>query len=228
MEAMDVARQAKAEEDTWPKVHYLWPQDPISEWLGDRVISEFRGHRAPVLRSPKLAPGEMAFVIAGTVPNRKGQPVVVDWQAVTRGPDGQFRLEPFETFAVRAGLKAGTLPNAAQAVPDAVQQALPEAVSRMRKHMIQAQQEFAAGNQAALQQALRDLDQLRGKQDAQLDLAFADLGPAAQSRAAKAAARKQELDQEFQAYQGWIRDTMETEPEPFLQVIAAVCSVEAG
>src|SRR5262249_34416134 len=55
-QAIEEARQKKAEEDTWPRLHYLWPQHPIVEWLGERVLSAFGRHRAPVLKSPQLAP----------------------------------------------------------------------------------------------------------------------------------------------------------------------------
>lgn len=33
--AIETARQARADEDTWPRLHYLCPQHPILEWLGD-------------------------------------------------------------------------------------------------------------------------------------------------------------------------------------------------
>lgn len=226
MEEMEQARQARAEEDTWPKVHYLWPQDPIFEWLADRVISEFRGHKAPVIRCPNLAAGETTFLIAGTIPNRKGQPMVVDWQAVTRGADGKFRLEAFDAFASRARLAAHALANATRPVPAALQAALPEAVKQMRAYMVRAQQEFAATTHAPLQKALEDLEKLRERQLAQLELDFAGSGQPEQIRAGRAAARRQEVEKDFQAYKGWVHDTMETEPEPFLQVIAAVCDGE--
>jgi hypothetical protein len=32
--AIDAARQAKAEDDTWPKLHYLWQQHPIMDSWG--------------------------------------------------------------------------------------------------------------------------------------------------------------------------------------------------
>ena len=44
------------------------------------------------------------------VPNRKGQPLLVEWQVACRvGKAGAFTLEPFATFAQRAGLQAGGL-----------------------------------------------------------------------------------------------------------------------
>jgi superfamily II DNA/RNA helicase len=226
MEEMEQARQAKAEDDTWPKIHYLWPQDPIFEWLADRIISEFRGHRAPVIRCPNVPPGEMTFIIAGTIPNRKGQPMVVEWQAVTRGAGGSFRMEAFDAFASRAGLAAGALANATRQVPAALQAALPDAVRQMRAHMVRAQREFAANTHAPFQKALEDLEKLWERQLAQLELDIASSGQPEQIRTARAAARKQEIEKDFQAYKGWVHDTMETEPEPFLQVIAAVCDAE--
>jgi superfamily II DNA or RNA helicase len=215
IEAMDSARQAKAEEDTWPKTQYLWPQHPIAEWLSDRVISEFRGHKAPVLHSPKLAKGEQAFLLAGTVPNRKGQAVVVDWQVAVRQGGGAFTLEPFAEFAERAGLAAEKLPNPGRPVPTGLQEALPAAVAVMRAHMVKAQQEFTTRTRPELDKQLAELDRLRDKQ---LALQFDD--------APKTLSKKQEIEKDFEAYKGWIHDTMETEPQPFLQVIAAICSVE--
>jgi Helicase conserved C-terminal domain len=78
--AIELARQAKAEDETWPQLHYLWPQHPIVDWLVDRVLTLFGRHRAPVIHSHFLQPGEQAFVMLGLVPNRKGQPLLVDWQ----------------------------------------------------------------------------------------------------------------------------------------------------
>ena len=53
-QAIEEASQKKAEEETWPQLHYLWPQHPIVEWLGDRVLTLFGRHRAPVLQSQHL------------------------------------------------------------------------------------------------------------------------------------------------------------------------------
>ena len=56
-EAIEAARQARAEEDTWPQLHYLWPQHPVVEWLGDRVLTHFGRHRAPLLQSQQARAG---------------------------------------------------------------------------------------------------------------------------------------------------------------------------
>jgi hypothetical protein len=87
-DAIETARQARAEQDTWPKLHYLWPQHPIVEWLGDRVLTHFGRHRAPLLQSHKLASGEQAFILMSLIPNRKGQPMLVEWQVASRVGQG--------------------------------------------------------------------------------------------------------------------------------------------
>ena len=153
--AIEAARQARAEEDTWPQLHYLWPQHPIMDWLGDRVLTHFGRHRAPLLQSPKLQPGEQAFILMSLVPNRKGQPLLVEWQVAHRvvgassaGAEvGKFALEPFDSFAKRAGLQAGKLPNRGHSAElvlatQAMQAALPQAVATMHDFMLRQQSAF--------------------------------------------------------------------------------------
>ena len=54
-DAIETARQTRAEQDTWPKLHYLWPQRPSSNgWA--TACSPAGRHRAPLLRSHKPAP----------------------------------------------------------------------------------------------------------------------------------------------------------------------------
>ncbi|MDF0665683.1 MAG: DEAD/DEAH box helicase [Nitrospira sp.] len=79
-QAIETARQAKQEEDSWPTLHYLWPQHPIMGWLSDRVLTAFGRHRVPVIHCPQLADGEQAFILMGLIPNRKGQPLLIEWQ----------------------------------------------------------------------------------------------------------------------------------------------------
>jgi superfamily II DNA/RNA helicase len=224
-DAMETARQAKAEENTWPITEYLWQQHPISEWLADSIISLFSGHKAPVLKSGKLRPGETAFVIAGAVPNRKGRPVVVEWRAVSRLGNGPFVLETFEEFAVRAGLQDGVLPNNGWGLPGDLQESLPQAVRTMRKHMEDAQKSFDDRVQPQLNKMLADLNSLRKRKVEQLDFDFANSVQLETVKAGKLAAKLKQVEDDFDDYQAWVHETMETEPQAFIQVIAAVHNV---
>ncbi len=231
-EAIEQARQAKAEEDTWPQLHYLWPQHPIMEWLGDRVLSQFGRHSAPMLQCAKLQAGEQAFVLMSLVPNKKGQPLMVEWQVATRvGQDSNFKLEPFEVFAERAGLQAGAMPNpgvnaAYLANASSMQAALPQAVATMHEFMAKQQASFAAELDARLAQTLAELKRLQDAQIEQLELRLeSQIETVKRSRFE---ARSRQIGRVFDDYRQWVHDTLTTEPKPWIQVLAAVCHPTAG
>jgi superfamily II DNA or RNA helicase len=230
IEAIETARQAKAEEDTWPQLHYLWPQHPIMEWVGDRVVTHFGRHKAPLLQSHLLATQEQAFILMSLVPNRKGQPLLVEWQVASRVGQGAFQLEPFDRFVARAGLKAGGLPNRGNteglATAQArLQQALPQAVQTMHQFMVQRQQAFAAQLTERLQGTLAELQRLQGKQMEQLKL---DLEKQLETvKRGRFEQRSQQINRVFDDYRQWVHETLTTEPQPWIQVLAAVCHPQA-
>lgn len=220
-EAIDRARQARREEDTWPALHYLWPQHPIMEWLTERVLTAFGRHRAPVIRSHHLAAGEQAFILLGLIPNRKGQPLLVEWRAAVHR-DGKWTLEAFPEFAKRAGLVAGKLPNSGQSIETTtLQELLPSAVKAMQQFMVEKQKTFAADMEARLQSTLDNLERLQGHQLEQLELRFEKSQQAETIKRGQREQRSQHIRKVFDEYRDWVRDTMSTEPQPFIQVLAA-------
>jgi superfamily II DNA or RNA helicase len=220
---IETARQARAEDDTWPRLHYLWPQHPMMDWLADRVLTAFGRHRAPVIHGARLRENEQAFVLMGLVPNRKGQPLLADWQAACRTGDGAFRLEPFAAFAARAGLAAGKLPNRGLAPPlEALQRALPEAVATMRTHLIERQAVFAADMRLRLAGTLAELEQLQNAQIHQLELRLERSAQAASILRPRFEQRSRTIHKVFDDYRRWVEDTLTTEPQPYLQVAAAL------
>ena len=229
-ESIETARQARAEEDTWPQLHYLWPQHPIMDWLGDRVLTHFGRHRAPLVQSPKLQPNEQAFILMSLVPNRKGQPLLVEWQVACRLVDtagrGDFTLEPFDAFALRAGLKAGKLPNRDHTTElttatQAMQAALPKAVATMHSYMVKQQAAYAARLAERLEGTLKELKRLQGRQLEQLKL---DLERQLETvKRGRFEQRSQQINRVFDDYRQWVHDTMTTEPQPWIQVLAGVC-----
>jgi ERCC4-related helicase len=231
-QAIETARQAKAEDDTWPQLHYLWPQHPILEWLGDRVMSTVKRHSAPLLQSPHLQPDEQAFILMSLVPNRKGQPLLVEWRVATRrGAAGPFTLEAFDTFAARAGLKAGKLPNRGhlpglEQATQHLQQALAQAVQSMHAHMLQQQAAFSARLAERLDGTLKDLERLQSRQLEQLKLALENqLETVKRGRYEQ---RSQQINRVFDEYRQWVHDTLTTEPQPWIQVLAGLCHPSAA
>ena len=230
-EAIENARQARAEQETWPQLHYLWQQHPVMEWLGDRVLTHFGRHRAPLLQSHKLAPGEQAFVLMSLVPNRKGQPLLVEWQVACRTGTGSFTLETFDAFVTRAGLKAGGLPNRGHtpeldAAVQNMQKALPAAVKTMHDHMLKQQEAFSARLSERLAGTLAELKRLQGRQIEQLAL---DLEKQLETvKRGRFEQRSQHINRVFDDYRQWVQDTLTTEPQPWIQVLAGVCNPNAA
>jgi hypothetical protein len=193
------------------------------EWLGDRVLVAFGRHHAPVLQSPGLAAVEQAFILMSVVPNRKGQPLLVEWQVACRSDQAAaFVLEPFDSFIERARLKAGGLPNSGKALPIAdLQTSLPGAVAAVRAHMVARQAAFAGEMQARLEGTLIDLERLQSKQLEQLELQLERVIEGV--KRSRFEQRSKQIHHVFDDYRRWVEDTLTTEPQPYIQLLAAVC-----
>jgi hypothetical protein len=134
-----------------------------------------------------------------------------------------FKLEPFETFLSRAGLKAGALPNPGQELPlEKLQRRVPGAVRAMRAHMIARQAAFSADMNARLEGTLADLQRLQARQIEQLEFELEKVIEGV--KRAKFERRSRYIHRVFDDYRQWVQDTLTTEPEPHIQVLAAVCA----
>jgi len=228
-DAIEHARQASAEEASWPAVTYLWPQHPIVEWLRDRVLTHFGRHTAPVIHVPALAADERAFVLMGLVPNRKGQPLLVDWQVAVLKGDAPVALEPFVAFCERTGLKAGALPNPGKPLDtEPLQADLKHAVAAMQQHMREQQSVFAREMSERLESTLANLKRLQDKQIEQLELHLQRQAGPQNLLQGKRVQRERQIRNVFDDYETWVRDTLQTEPHPYLQVLAAVVPAANG
>jgi hypothetical protein len=191
------------------------------EWLSERVLTAFGRHRAPVIQCPQLKEGEQAFILMGLIPNRKGQPLLVEWKVVIY-KDGKWILESFPEFSERMKLKAGTLSNRNQGLDASLlQDSLPQAVSKMREYMVDRQKVFASEMTQRLAGSLADLERLQEKQFEQLELRLSENQQAEQFKRSKREQRTQYIRKVFDEYRLWVEDTMTTEPQPFIQVLAA-------
>ena len=222
-QAIEQARQAKAEEETWPQLHYLWPQHPIVDWLVDRVLTLFGRHRAPVIQSHHLQPGEQAFVMLGLVPNRKGQPLLVDWQVACRQPGQPFTLEPYDAFVQRAGLKAGQFPNPGLnvAVAGPAGGAAGRRWPACASTWCNGRPPLPPRCSSACRARWRTWSACRPRKCSSWSLRLEkQLEQVKRSRFER---RSRVIRRVFDEYRQWVEDTLSTEPEPYLQVLAAVC-----
>lgn len=224
-ESIQRAREEDQQGAAWPDIQYLWPQHPISQWLIDRVIGSVGRRRAPVMTSPHLAKGEKAFLMLGLIPNRKGQPLISEWKAVVRKDNGNFGLEDFDAFCRRAGLQTRKLPNANKTIGlAALQRSLGDAVTTMQRFVEEQVRHFRGVRQQEVKDKLAQLDELRGAQERQLELRLENLLTTV--RESRKARRIKDIEDVFQEYGQWIKDSLEIEPVPFVQVLVAVVGQE--
>ena len=142
----------------------------------------------------------------------------------------QFKLESFESFAQRAGLQASGLPN--RGVNDGLyktveqmQTALPQAVQAMSDFMNAQQKVFAAQLDQRLKSTLSELKRLQDKQIVQLELRLENQIEAV--KRSRFESRSRQIGSVFDDYRKWVEDTLTTEPQPWIQVLAAVCNTSS-
>ena len=92
----------------------------------------------------------------------------------------------------------------------------------MKKHMINLQKTFSKNMADRLSGTLSDLERLQDKQFEQLELRLSTNQQAEQFKKTRREQRTQHIRKVFDEYRLWVQDTMTTEPQPFIQVLAAV------
>lgn len=219
----EIARCRK-EEKAWPLIHYLWPLNPVVEWLNDKVTAAFGRHEAPVVKlKGKLAPGETVFVISGLIPNRKGHPLVHEWFGA-KFRDGHFEgIEPFADLLSRTGLGRREFPNTGSDDDTApLQTMLPRAVDEAKTWMSSKRTEFERGINEKLQVELDELDRLKGRQVEQMTLKIESSKRTEGQKESIMGKEKRSIDKLFNGFMDWVQETMTTEDNPFIQVISVL------
>ncbi|MBR3821076.1 MAG: DEAD/DEAH box helicase [Kiritimatiellae bacterium] len=72
-----VADDDDTRREAWPTVSYLWPLNPISQWITENVNATFGSQSAPVLKVAECK--NPAFLIYAQAPNEHGEPLVQGW-----------------------------------------------------------------------------------------------------------------------------------------------------
>ena len=207
----------RKEDQRWPRVHLLWQQHPALDWLQDKILSAFGRHDAPVVSVPGLAPGEVIVLGTGILPNRKGHALIQRWVGV-RFEQGVHR-EVIELPAVIARTRFGQeeIPNpAATTGVDNHQPLIAPAVDAIRDELLSARKTFTAETRPELERQLARLSAFRDARTRQLELAL-------DVRAHQRESQRRKLGDLYEQYQRWIRDTLETEDQPSIRIVAIFC-----
>ncbi|WP_413499339.1 DEAD/DEAH box helicase [Buttiauxella gaviniae] len=221
--------RSRGEQHAWPDIHYLWQINPVVQWLDDKMQSAFGRHQAPVIRLPHLfSPDEDHFILSGLFPNRKSHPMVNSWLVVSFNLDQLTASLPFAEFLANNPQLGKKLTNAGgeQRNHQRQQQLLEKAIDRARDVFAHDRQAFEDKINQQLTEHLEKLDVLRKRQIGQLELDFAENKQQESVKQNRKEQRKREIENNFDSYIEWIEDTMTTEKEPYIQVIAVITGAE--
>jgi hypothetical protein len=221
---MQEMKRCRQEEKAWPKIHLLWEQHPILQWINDKVVAAFGRREAPVLSlSGALAPGEVIFLLSGLIPNRRSHPLIHRWFGV-RFLNGQFdSVVDLEALVKKTRLGAHRFANRNIAVPEEQLRALaPTAVDKARTWMANEWKRFEASVNVKLNEQLAELERLKSKKFVQLELRFEQDASAEAIKHNKKDREKREIERIFSEYLEWIEDTMTTENNPYIRIVAVL------
>jgi superfamily II DNA or RNA helicase len=212
--------QSRGDQHAWPKIHYLWQLHPVMQWLNDKVLSHFGRHQAPILRMPQhLSDNIDVFLLSAVFPNRKSHPLINDWTVVTF-ENGEYKnLQPFDDFLLQHNLANISLSNPGTANGEArLQTLLPKAIDKAALHFDKVRDVAMENIDNKLYKQLDILENLRAKHIQQLEIQFDDISLT--RIANKKQSEQERVTKLFDNYVDWIKDTMTTEKQPYIQVIA--------
>ena len=206
--------RCRGSQERWPVVQLLWEQHPALIWANDKVLGAFGRREAPVIFLPdRLDSGEVIVLVTGVIPNRKGHPLVQRWMGVTFASGTLAGVLDLPQVLARTGLGRDELPRIDKEVPfDHLQDLLPDAVKAVRTALSEARTANEEATRPELDRQLRHLQEFREARAVQLEMSVA-LEQVREGRIRR-------LDRLVDETRTWIRDTMVTEDNPSIQIVA--------
>jgi len=208
-------KDSRKDESAWPNIHYLWEQHPLLEWIKDKLLSNFDRLEAPVLKLNTLDDDEIIYIISGLIPNKKAQPMINGWIGVKFKNDHFESILTLDDLFEQTEIASKTFPNAANEYDlSDIRKNLPVAIAESTKYIQQLRDVYVDTMDTKILEQLEELDKLKERHLGQLELDF--------NQESKRLAKQIEINKIFDNYHRWIKESMEIESTPFIQVIAVL------
>lgn len=220
--------RSRNDEHAWPKQHYLWRKHPVIEWLQERMLSNTGRHEALVLGlNADVEVNEAIFLVSALIPNRKASPVIWSWYAVHCRDDSVVSISPLQELLEQLNLGENPRPNTAKPVDIERLNCLRQSVvSAVKEQVLKERDAFEDRTAPLLIEQLDELEKLRGKQEQQLEFSLEKSKQDAHFKDARKNKRMKQIEAVFSNYQQWIEDSWQTEPAPYIQLIAVLARAE--
>lgn len=219
-------KRCRYEEIAWPTVQYLWELHPVVQWIQGKVSAAWVHNTAPVLFLPDIEADESLFLFFGSVPNRKGWPLLVEWFACrVEACAFQEILSLEETFERAKILKPNGFVNTAlKADIDALQQILPSIVQKARIYMGQKRDAEVERLSPDLQKHCKKLETMLQKQ---LNVNWSKTRSDAVHGKRRLETLNRLTHEAYTADKEWMEDILCVDENPFIQLVAVFTSRRA-
>jgi hypothetical protein len=148
---------------------------------------------------------------------------VNEWIGVRFLGSGAPDVISFRSVVEQTGLSEDKLPNRAAAVDtDTLQEQIPEAVEAARTWMLRRRSEVEATLNEKLQTQLDRLEELKARHEQQLEMQFAQSDRPEAIIEGQKQKRQREIDRIFDDFFEWVENTMTTEDQAYIQVVAVL------
>ncbi len=208
-------KNSRKDESAWPSIHYLWEQHPLLEWIKDKLLSNFDRLQAPVLKLNTLKNDELIYIISGLIPNKKAQPMINEWIGV------KFKNSSFESILTldnvfeQTQVSSKKFPNSATDYDlSDIENNLHVAIDESTKYIQNLRDQFETDLITKFVEYEEELNKLKERHLGQLEMDF--------NQESKRLEKQRDVEKIFKDYHQWIKDSMEIENEPFIQVIAVL------
>lgn len=227
MQKVEESQQTN-DEKAWPEVQYLWPLNPIFDWVNDKASLIFPRDKAPLAVVSTLDGGTSLFLMNGRFPNRKSTPLVDEWFGLLYVQGKFVKPLPMKDALAMAGI--GPQKDLANGVdtehmPEYVrkenQSLLPDAITQAQKYLDTF---FTAYEEKANPQIDAELAKLAKLETQHLDYQMS-LFPD-QSRKQKESVRK--VETVFGDFVQWVNETMHIENHPYIRLIGVLSGWQEG
>jgi superfamily II DNA/RNA helicase len=208
-------KESRKDESAWPNIHYLWEQHPLLEWLKDKLLSNFDRLQAPVLKLNTLKEDELIYIISGLIPNKKAQPKINTWIGVKFVSNNFESILTLDDVFDQTKLATKTFPNSATEFDlSDIEKNLPVAIGQSIQHIQKQRDAYDDEMSTKILLHLEELDKLKLRHIRQLEFDF--------NQESKKLEKQREIGTIFKNYHQWIKESMEIEKIPFIQVIAVL------
>lgn len=221
MSEMKRSMQNNMVETAWPKVQYLWKLHPIFNWLNDQGSLLFKRNEAPYIEVPgKMQPGEIIYIVAGSIPNLKSTPLVDEWFGLSYVNSTYQKVYSMEEVVTRTGLSQKNIPNTGTIGEEAIAAAsalLPDVVNHAEKHLEGYFHDYQNRMNPQIDAEVDKLADLEEKhKDYQMSLFESERKRNEQER---------KVDELFEKFTNWVKDTLTIQDNPYIRIIAVVKGV---